>query len=199
MPPAFLPEVGQVEIISTARDPDAERGTKAAVNKRQVASAAQLEGRLIRQPGEGRKTVWYVEHGVKRRLESPTAGALRFGDSWNRLVQTLPTDEDAGIVPDGPPLTLAEAGEGRILGAWPAPETYLVQDGRKRRIDDDASIIDRYGAHWRVKSDASYRLPAVKRPSFLPPFGRRDLGRSRSPVQRTHAVSDRRSFAVSDG
>lgn len=150
-PPAFLTEVGQVEILSTSAPPDNPKGYPADVRRGQTFSAAQLEGRLIRLPDDDSSPVWFVEHGVKRALESPTCGRLRFGDGWRRLVQPLTSAEDASQVTDGPPLTLAECAEGRLVYSWPAPETYWVQAGRKRRIDDPAPVVERFGDHWRVK------------------------------------------------
>jgi hypothetical protein len=97
------------------------------------------------------RRVWFVEGGVKRLLSSPTCGRLRFGDGWQRLVQPLPSSDDAGIVPDGPPLTVAEAAEGKLVYSWPHPETYWVQDRKKHRIEDDAAAKERFGDHWRIK------------------------------------------------
>nr|MDQ2688177.1 hypothetical protein [Armatimonadota bacterium] len=54
-------------------------------------------------------------------------------------------------VPDGPPLTLAEAAEGKLVYSWPAPETYWVQNAHKRRIHDPTSVTARFGNHWRIK------------------------------------------------
>jgi hypothetical protein len=150
-PPSFLTEVGQVEIISTSVPSEDARGTPAAVRRTASPSPAQLEGRLIRVPMEDDRRVWFVENGVKRLLASPTCGRLRFGDGWQRLVQPLPSPEDIGIVPHGPPLTLAEAAEGKLVYSWPQPETYWVQGGKKRRIDDDAAVRERFGEHWRIK------------------------------------------------
>jgi len=150
-PPSFLREVGQVEIISTSVPPEDARGMPAPVRRTASPSPAQLEGRLIRVPVDEDRRVWFVESGVKRLLTSPTCGRLRFGDGWQRLVQPLPTAEDGGIVPDGPPLTLAEAAEGKLVYSWPQPETYWVQGGKKRRIEDDAAIKERCGEHWRIK------------------------------------------------
>lgn len=150
-PPSFLTEVGQVEIISTSVPPESARGTAAPVRRTASASPAQIEGRLIRLPTEEEHRIWFVEHGVKRLLASPTCGRLRFGDGWQRLVQPLPSIEDANIVPDGPPLTIAEAAEGKLVYSWPQPETYWVQAGKKRCIDDDMMVKDRFGDHWRIK------------------------------------------------
>ncbi len=150
-PPSFLTEVGQVEIVSTSIPPESERGTAAPVRRTASASPAQLEGRLIRLPAEDDHRVWFVENGVRRLLSSPTAGRLRFGDGWQRLIQPLPSADDLAIVPEGPPLTLAEAAAGKLVYSWPLPETYWVQAGRKRRIEDDTAIKARFGAHWRIK------------------------------------------------
>lgn len=150
-PPSFLTEVGQVEIISTSVPSDSARGTAAPVRRTASPSPAQLEGRLIRLPVDDDRRVWFVEGGVKRLLASPTCGRLRFGDGWQRLVQPLPSPEDAGIVPDGPPLTLAEAAEGKLVYSWPQTETYWVRGGKKHRIDDDAAVKERFGDHWRIK------------------------------------------------
>ena len=150
-PPSFLTEVGQVEIVSTSVPSEEARGTPAPVRRSASPSPAQLEGRLIRVPVEDDRRVWFVENGVKRLLLSPTCGRLRFGDGWQRLIQPLPTAEDAGIVPDGPPLTLAEAAEGKLIYSWPQPETYWVQSGKKRRIDDGIAVNARFGEHWRIK------------------------------------------------
>ncbi len=150
-PPSFLTEVGQLEIVSTSVPSEGARGTAAPVRRTASPSPAQLEGRLIRVPGNDDRRVWFVESGVKRLLLSPTCGRLRFGDGWQRLVQPLPSLEDAGIVPDGPPLTLAEAAEDKLVYSWPQPETYWVQGGKKRRIDDDATVKERFGEHWRIK------------------------------------------------
>jgi len=150
-PPSFLTEVGQVEIISTSVPSEDARGTPAPVRRTASPSPAQLEARLIRLPLEGDRRVWFVEHGVKRLLASPTCGRLRFGDGWQRLVQPLSSLEDMGIVPDGPPLTLAEAAEGKLVYSWPQPETYRVQGGKKRRIEGDAAVRERFGEHWRIK------------------------------------------------
>jgi hypothetical protein len=150
-PPSFLTEVGRVEIVSTSVPPDEGRGAAAPVRRTQAPSPAQLEGRLIRPPDEADRRLWFVEGGVKRPLASPTVGRLRFGDGWQRLVQPLPAAEDAGIVPDGPPLTLAEAAEGKLVYSWPRPETYWVRGGHRRRIDDDAAVRERFGDHWRIR------------------------------------------------
>ena len=129
-PPSFLTEVGQVEIISTSVPSDEARGTPALVRRMASPSPAQLEGRLIRVPVEDDRRVWFVENGVKRLLLSPTCGRLRFGDGWQRLVQPLPSLENLGIVPDGPPLTLAEAAEGKLVYSWPQPERTGYKAGR---------------------------------------------------------------------
>ncbi len=150
-PPSFLTEVGQVEIVSTSVPSDSERGTPRPVRKSASASPAQLEGRLIRLPGEDDPRIWFVEGGVKRLLASPTCGRLRFGDGWQRLIQSLPSPDDLGIVPDGPPLTLAEAAEGKLVYSWPQPETYWVEGGRKRLIADEAAVKERFGERWRIK------------------------------------------------
>ena len=150
-PPSFLTEVGQVEIISTSVPSESARGTAAPVRRTASASPAQLEGRLIRLPIEDDRRVWFVENGIKRLLASPTCGRLRFGDGWQRLIQPLPSVEDAGIVPDGPPLTVAEAAEGKLVYSWPQPETYWVQGGKKRRIKDEEAVKERFGDHWRIK------------------------------------------------
>ncbi len=150
-PPSFLTEVGQVEIVSTSVPAEEARGTPAPVRRSATPSTAQLEGRLIRLPGEDDRRIWFVEHGVKRLLASPTCGRLRFGDGWQRLIQPLPSVEDLNIVPDGPPLTLAEAAEGKLVYSWPHPETYWVQGGKKHLIDDDTAVKDRLGNHWRIK------------------------------------------------
>jgi len=149
--PSFLNEVGRVEIITSTVDSNAERGTRAPVNKRNVASLAQLEGRLVRRPLMDRSQIWYVEHGKKRLLESPTCGTLRFGDSWFRLIQSLPSDADADTIDDGETLTLGESAEGRILGAWPAPDFYVVQHGKNRKIINEDVVSAKYGKHWRIK------------------------------------------------
>lgn len=151
-PPAFLPTVGQVEIVSTSVPQDAPQGTRAGASRAQTPSPAQLEGRLIRLPGaEDDRRVWFVQNGVKRLLESPTCGRLRFGDGWQRLIQPLGTAEDANIVPDGPPLTIAECAEGKLVYSWPQIEAYWVQKGQKRWIDDSRSIVARFGDRWRIK------------------------------------------------
>ncbi len=150
-PPSFLTEVGQVEIVSTSVPSDGARGTPAPGRRTATPSPAQLEGRLIRVPVDDDRRIWFVENGVKRLLLSPTCGRLRFGDGWQRLVQPLPSPEDAAIVSDGPPLTLAEAAEGKLVYSWPQTETYWVQGGRKRLIDDDAAVRERFGDHWRIK------------------------------------------------
>ena len=150
-PPSFLTEVGQVEILSASVPAESERGQARPVHKTVSASPAQLEGRLIRLPDEGDGRVWYVEGGFKRLLASPTCGRLRFGDGWQRLIQPLPSPDDLGIVPDGPPLTLAEAAEGKLVYSWPQPETYWVQGGQKRRIEYEAAVKERFGNHWRIK------------------------------------------------
>ncbi|MDQ2800866.1 MAG: hypothetical protein M3Y13_14640, partial [Armatimonadota bacterium] len=151
-PPAFLPTVGQVEIVSTSVPQDAPQGTRAGASRAQSPSSAQLEGRLIRLPGEENdRRVWFVQNGVKRLLESPTCGRLRFGDGWQRLIQPLGTAEDANIVPDGPPLTIAECAEGKLVYSWPQTKTYWVQAGQRRRIDDPKPIVERFGERWRIK------------------------------------------------
>ena len=150
-PPSFLTEVGRVEIISTSAPSQDARGTAAPVRRTASPSPAQLEGRLIRVPVEDDRRVWFVENGVKRLLASPTCGRLRFGDGWQRLIQPLPSPEDIGIVPDGPPLTLAEAAEGKLVYSWPQPETYCVQGGQRHRIEDNAAVRERFGEHWRIK------------------------------------------------
>lgn len=150
-PPSFLTEVGSVEIISTSVPADSVKGTPAPVRRTASQSSAQLEGRLIRLPLEDDRRVWFVENGIKHLLASPTVGRLRFGDGWQRLVQPLPSAEDLGITADGPPLTVAEAAEGKLVYSWPQPETYWVQGGKKRRIEDDAPIRERFGDHWRIK------------------------------------------------
>lgn len=150
-PPSFLTEVGRVEIVSTSAPP--EDGTRGLpdVRRDQSFSLAQLEGRLIRLPDVEDSPFWFVERGVKRLLASPTVGRLRFGDGWQRLVQPLASVTDAAQVPDGPPLTLAEAAEGKLIYSWPAQETYWVQSAHKRQIDDPAPVIARFGDHWRIK------------------------------------------------
>ena len=95
--------------------------------------------------------MWFVEHGIKHLLSSPTCGRLRFGDGWQRLIQPLPSVGDLEIVPEGLPLTLAEAAEGKLVYSWPQPETYWVMVGKKRRIDDDTPVTERFGDHWRIK------------------------------------------------
>lgn len=151
VPPAFMPDVGRVEIISTSTPPDAPVGTRPALRRAQSFSAAQLEGRLVRVPGEPAGLVWFVERGQKRVLASPTCGRLRFGDGWQRLVQVFAEASDANLVPGGAPVSLAEAAEGRLVYSWPAPETYVVQGGQKRLIDDTAPIVARFGERWRIK------------------------------------------------
>ena len=150
-PPSFLTEVGQVEIISTSVPSEDARGTTAPVRRTASPSPAQLEGRLVRVPMEGDRRVWFVEGGLKRLLDSPTCGRLRFGDGWQRLIQPLPSAQDAGIVPDGPLLTIAEAAEGKLVYSWPQPETYWVQRGKKWRVEDGAAVRERFGEHWRIK------------------------------------------------
>ena len=150
-PPSFLTEVGRVEIISTSTPPEEARGTAAPVRRTASPSPAQLEGRLIRVPVEDDRRVWFVENGVKRLLASTTCGRLRFGDGWQRLIQPLPAAQDTDIVPDGPPLTLAEAAEGKLIYSWPQPETYWVQGEKKRRVEDGAAVRERFGEHWRIK------------------------------------------------
>jgi len=150
-PPSFLTEVGRVEIVSTSAPPDDATGGSPDVRRGRTFSAAQLEGRLIRLPDVEDSPLWFVERGVKRPLASPTVGRLRFGDGWQRLVQPLTSIADAAHVPDGSPLTLAEAAEGKLIYSWPAPETYWVQNAHKRRIDDPAPVIARFGDHWRIK------------------------------------------------
>ena len=151
VPPAFMPDVGRVEVISTSVPPDASVGARATLRRTQSFSPAQLEGRLVRVPGEDVGTIWFVEQGKKRVLASPTCGRLRFGDGWQRLVQVFTKPGDAALVPDGPPVSLAEAAEGKLVYSWPAPETYVVQGGQKRLIDDPAPIVDGYGERWRIK------------------------------------------------
>ncbi len=150
-PPSFLTEVGQVEIVSTSVTADGPQDGHANVRRGRTFSSAQLEGRLIRLPDDDASPTWYVENGAKRLLVSPACGRMRFGEGWRRLVQPLTSAQDAASVPDGPPLTLAEAAEGRLVYCWPAPETYLVQGRQKRRITDPETITDRYGDHWRIK------------------------------------------------
>ena len=150
-PPSFLTEVGRVEILSTSVPSEDARGTAAPVRRTASPSPAQLEGRLVRVPVEGDRRVWFVEGGFKRLLDSPTCGRLRFGDGWQRLIQPLPSAPDADIVPDGPPLTIAEAAEGKLVYSWPKPETYWVQGGRKRRVEDGSAVRERFGEHWRIK------------------------------------------------
>ena len=150
-PPSFLTEVGQVEIVSTSAPSEEARGTAASVRRSASHSPAQLEGRLIRLPDGDDRRVWFVERGVKRLLAAPTCGLLRFGDGWQRLIQSLPSAEAAAIVPDGAPLTLAEAAEGRLVYSWPQPGAYWVQAGKKRRIDSDAAVRAFFGDHWRIK------------------------------------------------
>ncbi len=150
-PPSFLTEVGQVEIISTSVPINHAKGSPADVRRGQTFSPAQLEGRLIRRPDDDASPIWFVEHGVKRALASPTCGRLRFGDGWRRLIQPLASPSDALQVPDGPPLTLAECADGKLIYSWPAPETFWVQDARKRLITDTAPVVARFGDHWRVK------------------------------------------------
>ena len=150
-PPSFLTEVGQVEIVSTSVPSDQARGTAAPVRRAATPSSAQLEGRLIRIPSDDDSRVWFVENGIRRLLSSPTAGRLRFGDGWQRLIQPLPSAGDLSIVPEGPTLTLAEAAEGKLVYSWPLPEIYWVQAGQKRRIEDDSTVKARFGPHWRIK------------------------------------------------
>jgi hypothetical protein len=152
-PPSFLTDVGAVEIVSTAAPPEGG-GRPADVRRTHAPSRAQLEGRLIRLPsGDGEeddRRVWFVERGAKRLLASPACGLLRFGDGWQRLVQPLPTAADLSIVPDGPPLSVAEAAEGRLVYSWPLPEAYWVQGGFKHLIDDDHAVKERFGDRWRI-------------------------------------------------
>lgn len=150
-PPSFLTEVGQVEIISTSVPQDSAQGTTADIRRGKSFSAAQLEGRLIRLPDDDESPIWHVEQGAKRLLASPACGRMRFGEGWRRLIQPLASAQDAARVPDGPPLTLAEAAEGKLVYSWPAPETYWVQNGQKRRIDNPEPITERFGDHWRIK------------------------------------------------
>lgn len=150
-PPSYLPEVGQVEIVSTSAPPEGSDACHGDVRRGQSFSPAQLEGRLIRLPDMDDSPIWFVEHGVKRPLASPACGRLRFGEGWQRLIQPLTSAEDAIEVPDGPPLTVAEAAEARLVYSWPAPEAYWVQGHQKRRIDDPSPVAARFGEHWRVK------------------------------------------------
>ncbi len=151
VPPAFMPEVGRVEVISTSVPADAPVGTRAALRRAQSFSPAQLEGRLVRLPGEGSGPIWFVERGRKRVLASPTCGRLRFGDGWQRLVQVFTEPGDALLVPDGLPVSLAEAGEGRLVYSWPASEAFVVRLGQKRLIDEPTLIVARFGERWRIK------------------------------------------------
>lgn len=151
VPPAFMPEIGRVEVISTSVPADAPAHARPALRRAQSFSAAQLEGRLVRAPGAMGGPIWFVERGKKRVLASPTCGRLRFGDGWQRLVQELTEPGDAALVPDGPRLTLAEAAEGRLVYSWPAPQAFVVQDGRKCLIDDRTPIAKGYGERWRIK------------------------------------------------
>ncbi len=151
VPPAFMPEVGRVEIISTSVPQGAPVGTRAALRRAQSFSPAQLEGRLVRLPGESGGPIWFVERGRKRLLASPTCGRLRFGDGWQRLVQVFTDAGDAALVPDGPPVSLAEAAEGKLIYSWPAPETFVVRLGQKCLIDDPAPMIECFGERWRIK------------------------------------------------
>lgn len=150
-PPSFLPEVGSVEIVSTSVPADAPKGAKATLSRARAPSPAQLEGRLIRLPDNDDSPVWFVEHGVRRTLVSPTVGRLRFGDGWQRLVQPLPSVADVSLVPEGLPLSVAEAAEGKLVSSWPDPAAFLVENGCKRRIDNPAPIIARFGERWRIK------------------------------------------------
>ncbi len=150
-PPSFLSEVGRVEIVSTSAPPEDAPGGPSDLRRGQTFSAAQLEGRLIRLPDVDDSPLWFVERGVKRPLASPTVGRLRFGDGWQRLIQPLSSIADAAQVPDGPPLTLAEAAEGKLIYSWPAPEAFWVQNAHKRRIDDTEAVVARFGDHWRIK------------------------------------------------
>ncbi len=151
VPPAFMPEVGRVEVISTSVPADAPVGTRPALRRAQSFSPAQLEGRLVRLPGEGGGPIWFVERGQKRVLASPTCGRLRFGDGWQRLVQVFTEPGDAALVPDGLPVSLAEAGEGRLVYSWPAPDAFVVRLGQKRLIDEPTLIAERFGERWRIK------------------------------------------------
>jgi len=150
-PPSFLTEVGKVEIVSTSVPKEEAQGTPAPVRRTSAPSTAQLEGRLIRLPEEDDRRIWFVENGHKRLLASPTCGRLRFGDGWQRLIQPLPSSADLNIVPDGSLLTLAEAAEGKLVYSWPQPETYWVQEGHKRLIENDTAVRERFGDHWRIK------------------------------------------------
>lgn len=158
-PPSFLSEVGAVEIVSTSAPP-ASGGRPSDVRRAHTPFRAQLEGRLIRLPRgdseedgseEDDRRVWFVERGAKRLLGSPACGLLRFGDGWQRLVQPLPARSDLDAVPDGPPLSIAEAAEGRLIYSWPRPEAYWVQGGRKRKIEGDTAVRERFGDRWRIK------------------------------------------------
>ncbi len=152
-PPSFLTSVGQVEIVSTEAPPESG-GRPADVRRMHAPSRAQLEGRLIRLPSgsgtEDDRRVWFVERGVRRLLASPACGLLRFGDGWQRLVQPLPTAADLSTVPDGPPLSVVEAAEGRLVYSWPLPEAYWVQGGFKHLIGDGHAVKERYGERWRI-------------------------------------------------
>ncbi len=151
-PVSFLPVVGKVEIIF-ADSADQARGNS---SRQTIASPAQLEGRLIRLPAEVEAStspaIWFVEHGVKRLLESPTCARMRFGEGWQRLVQRLPSMDYLNIVSDGPPLTLAECAEGKIITSWPNPEFYVVEHGKRTVIDAEADPDTRFGAHWRIRA-----------------------------------------------
>ena len=49
---------------------------------------------------EGDRRVWFVEGGLKRLLDSPTCGRLRFGEHWRiKLIHLRPADLAA--IPDG--------------------------------------------------------------------------------------------------
>jgi len=131
------------------------------VRRSSSASLAQLEGRLIRLPGEDDPRIWFVENGIRRELATPMVGRLRFGDGWQRLIQPLPSAEDLGLVPAGPPLTLAEAAEGKLIYSWPHPETYWVQKGHKRQVEDETAVKEQFGPHWRIKL-VHLRLPDLE-------------------------------------
>jgi len=153
-PPSFLTEVGKVEIVSTSA-PAESGGRPSDVRRAHAPSRAQIEGRLIRLPpgdaGEEDRRVWFVERGAKRLLAAPVCGLLRFGDGWQRLVQPLPALSNLDTVPDGPPLSVAEAAEGKLVYSWPKPETYWVRDGFKHLIEDDQSFKGRHGERRRIK------------------------------------------------
>jgi len=153
-PPSYLPTIGSVEVLTTNSNCHVDKDTPRKppiFSKKSSSTPHQMEGRLFRYDDDLDETVYFGENGTKRPLATSTCGKLRFGDGWQRLIQSAAPDQKPEDIPTGRPLTVAEAAEGKRISCWPDPETYFVQHGLKRKIEDPDALVPAFGPHWRTK------------------------------------------------